>query len=116
MHIEFITIDDFGMETTHRLPAVWEVCPTCEGEGKHVNRNVDGHGITAEEFADDPDFAEDYFAGVYDVTCEECKGRRVVKELDRDKCPPYLLALYDQEQEDEAYYAHISAMERRMGA
>ena len=57
------------------MPAVYEVCETCGGKGKHVNPAIDGHGISAEEMHEDPDFAEDYFSGVYDVPCEECGGR-----------------------------------------
>ena len=76
-------LDDRDFE----LPFRWEVCGTCRGKGRHVNPAIDAdHGITPEEFAEDPDFAEDYFSGVYDVPCSECGGRRVVPEL-RDPCP-----------------------------
>lgn len=54
------------------------ICPTCGGEGKTVNPNVDAHGLTAEDFAEDPDFAENYMSGLYDVTCGACDGKRVV--------------------------------------
>src|SRR5690242_11130025 len=64
------------------LPAVAEVCDRCRGHGKHVNPNVDGHGISPEEFAEDPDFKEAYFAGRYDVRCEECRGEKVVWVID----------------------------------
>jgi hypothetical protein len=58
----------------------WLVCPVCNGEGKTVNPNIDAHGLTAEDFYDDPDFAEDYRSGVYDITCAACNGMRVVKK------------------------------------
>lgn len=61
-----------------------EVCPRCRGEGTHVNPAVDGHGISPEQFHDDPDFEEAYFSGVYDVTCEECGGKNVVDVPDED--------------------------------
>src|SRR5262245_37322369 len=66
----------------------WFVCPVCEGEGKTVNPAIDCHGLTREDFADDPDFAEDYRRGAYDITCRGCKGLRVVtaeriEELER---------------------------------
>ena len=67
--------DNQGLEV--EVPAVWEVCGTCEGQGSHVNPSIDSHGISAEEFYEDPDFAEDYFSGRYDVPCNECGGRRV---------------------------------------
>jgi len=58
--------------------AKYIVCPTCEGEGKTVNPNIDAHGLSAEDFREDPDFAEDYLSGLYDVTCRACHGKRVV--------------------------------------
>lgn len=59
--------------------AAFAICPTCEGKGSHVNRAIDGNGITGEEMAElGPDFFEDYMSGVYDVRCEECGGNRVV--------------------------------------
>lgn len=56
----------------------YRVCPTCEGTGTTVNPNVDAHGLTAEDFYDDPDFAEDYRSGIYDIPCNACRGLRVV--------------------------------------
>jgi len=64
------------------LPAKFEVCTRCEGAGSHVNPSIDGHGISAEQMAEDPEFAEDYFAGVYDITCSVCGGERVVPRPD----------------------------------
>lgn len=67
------------------VPAEYVVCGGCRGKGSRVNRAVDGHGLTAEDFAEDPDFKEAYFSGVYDVTCDTCHGKRVVAEV---KVPP----------------------------
>ena len=61
-----------------RIKIKFEVCPTCEGKGTHVNPSIDAHGISAEEFDDDPDFRGDYFSGRYDQPCNECGGQRVV--------------------------------------
>lgn len=58
----------------------WIVCPVCEGEGKTVNPNIDAHGLSAADFAEDPDFAEEYMSGTYDITCGGCNGLRVVTE------------------------------------
>ena len=78
-----VTIEnDVGVERELTLPAVYEVCGRCQGEGKHTNPSIDGNGITQEEFDEDPDFRENYFSGVYDIECEECHGKRVVAELD----------------------------------
>lgn len=53
------------------------VCPRCRGNGEIVNPEVDGNGISAEQFDDDLDFRENYFSGVYDVACPCCNGLRV---------------------------------------
>lgn len=70
------------------FPAVFKVCPRCEGTGTHTNPNIDGNGITQSELSeilhDDPDFLDDYVGGVYDITCQECKGKRVVERVDDD--------------------------------
>jgi len=58
----------------------FKVCPKCEGKGSHVNPSIDGNGLTYEDFENDPDFEEAYFAGNYDVECYECHGQRVVQE------------------------------------
>lgn len=58
--------------------AKYIVCPGCGGEGKTVNPNVDAHGLSADDFRDDPDFAADYFSGLYDVACGACGGLRVI--------------------------------------
>jgi DnaJ-class molecular chaperone len=58
----------------------WLVCPVCNGEGKTVNPNIDCNGLTAEDFAEDPDFAFDYKHGMYDIQCQACHGKRVVKQ------------------------------------
>jgi hypothetical protein len=76
------TIDDQDYD----LAFDWLLCPVCRGRGSHVNPAIDGQGLTAEDFADDPDFAEDYHAGFYDQPCVECHGLRVVPQL-RDPCP-----------------------------
>lgn len=52
----------------------WMICPACEGEGSCVNPAIDCNGLSASEMHEDPDFAENYFGGLYDVTCEACHG------------------------------------------
>lgn len=69
------------------FPAKFAVCSRCEGKGSHINPSIDGHGITAEEWDRDWDdeSRENYFSGVYDVTCGECKGLRVVPVVDEER-------------------------------
>lgn len=82
-----ITIEnENGEEEEISLPGKYEVCSSCLGEGTHVNPNIDGHGITAEEWEQDwDDESRDmYFSGGYDVTCYQCQGQRVTLDIDED--------------------------------
>lgn len=72
--------DEEGEEVEREVRFTWEVCSTCDGKGTHVNPSIDAGGLTREDFADDPDFFDDYRRGVYDVECYECRGRRVSAE------------------------------------
>jgi hypothetical protein len=107
---------DDGAELELSLPAKFEVCSRCRGTGSHVNPAVDGHGIPAHEFVEDPDFAESYFAGVYDVPCERCHGKRVVEAFDWSKLTDEQKALIIRTRREEAEYEAECAAERRMGA
>ncbi len=71
--------DDDGALIEETVAAVWEICSLCEGEGAYVNPSIDAHGLSAEDFAEDPDFAEDYFRGVYNISCRECGGNGKIK-------------------------------------
>jgi hypothetical protein len=103
------------VEVEHELPVTFEVCPTCEGRGKHVNPSVDAGGLSAEDFYEDPDFAESYMEGHYDVTCYECGGNRVVPVINRDRCDPEILKKLDDREEADAQYRREVEAERRFG-
>ncbi len=120
MKITLTYLDEDGDELAFEAPAKYEVCERCHGTGKHVNPSVDGHGITDAEFADDPDFADDYYSGRYDVTCEVCGGKRVALCLDYDEAAldPDLakdLSCFEKYAEWKVNYAAECAAERRMG-
>ena len=85
----------------------YSVCPLCDGKGKHVNPSIDCNGLTAEDFAEDPDFLEDYKSGLYDIPCNECGGNRVVPDSD----DPRVLRW----REEEASYQMERAAELRFG-
>lgn len=70
----------------HTLPGKFEVCPECEGSGTELYGSLKGAVFTPEDFANDPEFAEDYFGGSYDVACSKCKGLRVVPTADLTRC------------------------------
>ena len=51
----------------------WIICPACKGDGKHVNPDIDSHGLTESDMDRlGPDFYEDYRSGLYDVFCKVC--------------------------------------------
>jgi hypothetical protein len=70
-------VDEYT-ESGHWVAIRFEVCPLCEGHGKHVNPSIDAHGLSREDFDEDPDFAESYSRGDYDVRCTLCRGEKVV--------------------------------------
>tara|TARA_B100000949_G_scaffold137679_1_gene121085 strand:+ start:1061 stop:1519 length:459 start_codon:yes stop_codon:yes gene_type:complete len=62
----------------------WIVCSICDGRGEYVNPSIDSNGLSREDFDEDPEFRQDYFSGVYNMTCELCQGRAVQPEFDED--------------------------------
>lgn len=104
-----------GSETEIDLPTKYEVCSVCNGEGKHVNPSIDCNGLSRDDFYDDPDFAEDYMSGKYDVICNNCQGKRVEKIVDRENTSPELLEAYDNEIQADADYRAERLAEIRMG-
>ena len=115
--IDFTYENDEGEEITAKLPAEYEVCSRCQGRGTHVNPNIDGHGISEDEW-NGPDWDEDsrqtYLSGGYDVTCEECRGLRVVLVVDESRCDKSLLERYLRARDAEAADAREDAAIRRM--
>lgn len=104
-----------GRSARRVLPAVNVVCPTCGGEGTHVNRAIDGHGLSTEDFEDEG-FAEAYFSGAYDVQCSECRGARVVRRVDEDRLnrrERAVFALWERVEADRASQARADAITRR---
>jgi RecJ-like exonuclease len=108
------TINVYDCDEEVALPAKFEVCPRCEGTGSHVNPAIDGNGLTRDDFDEDPDFAEAYFAGDYDVRCEECKGRRVVTVFDPARATPEQRALWERHERAEAEARAEERSERRL--
>lgn len=101
--------DDDGNEV--ELPTRYEVCPTCDGEGKSsAYLGV----IERDDWS--PEELEDYLRGAYDRRCDECQGERVVAVVDEDRLTPVQLKLWREWQESEAQYRAMCEAERRMGA
>lgn len=104
--------DENGDEFEAEVPFKFEVCPTCNGKGSHVNPSIDSHGISPEEFAEDPDFEESYHRGDYNVPCYECAGLRVVAVPDETTENGKLAV---EKMQQQAQWAAEEAHERRMG-
>ena len=91
MAIVMVVHDDDGGEKEVNVSARYEVCSLCEGQGSHVNPSIDHNGLSAEDMYDlGDDFEEDYFGGVYDVSCYRCKGKRVEPVVNWDALTPEL--------------------------
>ena len=96
-------------EVTLRLPTKFEVCDLCNGKGTTVNPSIDAGGLSQEDFEEDPDFEEEYFSGRYDITCPQCRGKRVVPVVSVESMSKDQKAVYDeyikekQEEAEEAY-------------
>ncbi len=107
--------DEDGNEEEFEVPFKYEVCGICDGKGTHVNPSVDCDGLTAEDFAEDPGFLEDYMSGCFDQTCNACGGKRVEAIMDRDNCDPKILERFDTQRAEEADFRRMQDYERRMG-
>lgn len=109
----FVLEDEEGVEIT--VPTVKIVCPRCRGTGVHDHAAF-ANGISSEEFDEDPDFREQYFAGRYDVTCSECGGANVIDVPDEERMSADLLErLLAHRRMEASFRAEVEA-ERRMGA
>lgn len=104
------------------FPCKMAACTTCDGTGRHVNPSIDAGGLTQSDFDDDPGFREEYFSGMYDVTCYACDGAKSWPVVDVEALHPDELPLYQKfvewregiEREEAAYAAERRA-EIRMG-
>ena len=94
-------------EIHHELPARWEICNHCSGDGSH-SRHIGA--ITYEDRQRDwsDDEFDFYMRGGYDKQCEECKGSGKVLVPDFDRWPDNVRKAYNDEQ---AAWASIKAEE-----
>lgn len=95
------TVYDGDEEYEVTIPALREKCDRCDGVGTHDPPEFSG-GVSSDDFAEDPDFAEMYMARVYDVPCEQCHGERIVLVPDREHADPIDLEKWDDKQQYEA--------------
>ncbi len=121
MNITLKYSDEDGEELEIELPAKFEVCSDCEGHGAHLTPSMREHAYSAEEFREsfDDEEAEEYCrrGGRYDVTCETCKGARVMPIVDEKKLSNEQMADYIRWQKSErqrARWAREDAATYRM--
>jgi hypothetical protein len=102
--------------TEFPLPTTWGVCDVCDGKGSHVNPSIDASGLSAEDFANDPEFAEDYAGGVYDTVCNKCRGRTTVRVVAVNRLSPEHRKAYERQVQDAADDGAMRLAELRAGA
>ena len=82
---ELVSVDEDLEEVERKWYHIkWVVCTMCQGRGAYVNPSIDSHGLTREDFDEDPEFHDDYMSGVYNIRCGLCGGRAVEPEFDED--------------------------------
>lgn len=110
---------NYVQEATKQFPLKYEVCPTCQGRGKHVNPSIDRNGITSDEMHElGEEFRRDYLSGRYDVTCSGCLGKRVSTAVDSDRLDEsqkHFLEAVQKEIEADYEFRSMQLAERRMG-
>ena len=110
--------DAAGDEIETAFPSKFEVCPRCEGHGTHLNPSIGQHAYSREEFEEafsDEEDREQYFkrGGIYDVTCEECGGKRVVEVPNPETMNPEQKAHFEAWEKSEEESARMDAEDRR---
>ena len=77
-------VDDDGLETEVAVPALWQICHYCQGAGKSSSHL----GAFSRDEMDEqgPEFLEDYLAGMYDKSCDNCSGSGKVLVIDEVAC------------------------------
>ena len=108
------TEDNDGAEITLALPAVWQICGFCEGDGKSCAYL--GSYTWEEMHEQGEEFIEDYFSGAYDRQCSECSGSGKIRVIDRETANPEDLTLYDRDMDERYAAAAEQAAEIAMGA
>jgi DnaJ-class molecular chaperone len=70
-------------DTKRELPFTWEICHACSGHGKS---SAYLGAYTRDEMEEQgSEFIEDYCAGHYDRTCDNCGGSGKVKVADESR-------------------------------
>lgn len=76
-----VTLDE-EEENEIKVPCTWEVCSCCGGTG--TSTAYLGSWTQDEWNEESYEFQENYLNGVYDRTCQECEGKRVVPSIQNE--------------------------------
>jgi hypothetical protein len=110
--------DDEEIVESVTFPVRFEVCDLCNGKGSHVNPSIDCGGLGQDDWDRDPDLEEGYHSGRYDVSCNQCHGKRVVPVINdgylNDEQERALKIIHDLAEDEADFHAECMA-ERRMG-
>lgn len=102
--------NDDEEEISVDFPARHEVCHDCDGHGTHLRTSIRNHAYTSEEFNEsfDDEGRKEYFrhGGMYDQTCETCKGLRVIPVVAEDQLST------EQKAQFEEYLEYFKEIER----
>jgi DnaJ-class molecular chaperone len=87
--IEFIHEALYNEETQEQITLTLYskriVCPTCNGYGHHFRSDLDENSFVRECFEErDEESFHLYQSGAFNQTCSECKGQKVLDEIDWD--------------------------------
>lgn len=109
--------EDGDEERELEVPARWEICSRCDGEGHHSDPAIDGNGITQSEWAEwDEEDRHNYMSGAYDVCCKECSGsgkQLVVDAVAFKEKSPEDFRRWHKAEKDEQEYRHMADSEAR---
>jgi hypothetical protein len=108
----FLKIYDENGDTLE-ISARWEICPVCDGEGKHSLALGCITGSEWEEWS--PEEREYYGAGKYDQRCSDCDGSGKVLGPDFENMTEEEKESWESYQNELANERAECNAERRMG-